>query len=85
MKMVLPFFWLGETGWLMPERLNRDEVNYYLQKCKEAGYNMVQVRCLIVCLRTIFMEKSSNPDGWNFKNIDKKSRVWLLEPHGLYH
>ena len=32
-----PFFWLGETGWLMPERLNRDEVNYYLQKCKEAG------------------------------------------------
>lgn len=41
-----PFFWLGETGWLMPERLNRDEVNYYLQKCKEAGYNMVQVQVL---------------------------------------
>jgi len=20
-----PFFWLGETAWLMPERLNRDE------------------------------------------------------------
>ena len=21
----VPFFWLGETGWLMPQRLNRDE------------------------------------------------------------
>ncbi|MBR2291366.1 MAG: DUF4038 domain-containing protein, partial [Prevotella sp.] len=37
-----PFFWLGETAWLMPERLNRDEVQYYLQCCQEAGYNMVQ-------------------------------------------
>ena len=24
----VPFFWLGETGWLMPQRLNRDEVSY---------------------------------------------------------
>ena len=39
-----PFFWLGETAWLMPERLNRDEVQYYLQCCQEAGYNMVQVQ-----------------------------------------
>ena len=39
----VPFFWLGETGWLMPQRLNRDEVSYYLNKCKDAGYNMVQV------------------------------------------
>ncbi len=23
-----PFFYLGETGWLMPERLNRDEVGF---------------------------------------------------------
>ena len=37
-----PFFWQGETGWLMPQRLNRDEVAYYLEKCRVAGYNMVQ-------------------------------------------
>ena len=36
----VPFFWLGETGWLMPQRLNRDEVSYYLNKCKDAGYNI---------------------------------------------
>ena len=41
-----PFFWLGETAWLMPERLNREEVLYYLRTCREAGYNMVQVQVL---------------------------------------
>lgn len=41
-----PFFWQGETGWLMPERLNRDEVSYYLEKCRKAGYNMVQIQVL---------------------------------------
>ena len=27
-----PFFWLGNTAWLMPERLNRDEVEFYLTR-----------------------------------------------------
>ena len=41
-----PFFWLGETAWLMPERLNREEVSYYLNKVRDAGYNMAQVQVL---------------------------------------
>ena len=41
-----PFFWQGETAWLMPERLNRDEVAFYLKSCKEAGYNLAQVQVL---------------------------------------
>ena len=41
-----PFFWLGETAWLMPERLNREEVDHYLKTCSAAGYNMVQVQVL---------------------------------------
>lgn len=41
-----PFFWLGETAWLMPERLNREEVNYYLKTCHEAAYNVVQIQVL---------------------------------------
>ena len=41
-----PFFWLGETGWLLPERLDRAEAQYYLQKCHAAGYNMVQIQVL---------------------------------------
>lgn len=41
-----PFFWLGETAWLMPQRLHREEVTYYLQRCAQAGYNMVQMQVL---------------------------------------
>ncbi len=41
-----PFFWLGETAWLMPERLNRDEVAFYFKCCNEAGYNLAQVQVL---------------------------------------
>ena len=41
-----PFFLLGETAWLMPERLNREEVQYYLGRCHQAAYNMVQVQVI---------------------------------------
>lgn len=41
-----PFFWQGETAWLMPERLNRDEVAFYLKSCREAGYNVAQVQVI---------------------------------------
>ena len=41
-----PFFWQGETAWLMPERLNRDEAAYYLKTCHEAGYNMAQIQVI---------------------------------------
>ena len=41
-----PFFWLGNTAWLMPERLNRDEVEYYLNIEREQGYNVEQVQVL---------------------------------------
>lgn len=41
-----PFFWLGDTGWLLPERLNRDEAVFYLRTCEEAGFNVVQVQTI---------------------------------------
>ena len=41
-----PFFWQGETAWLMPERLNREEVSFYLRNCRDAGYNMVQLQVI---------------------------------------
>lgn len=30
-----PFFWLGETGWYLPARLDRDEAEYYLDQCMQ--------------------------------------------------
>ena len=66
-----PFFWLGDTGWLMPERLNRDEVNFYLQSCKSAGYNVVQVQTINAVPAMNVYGQYSMIDGFNFKNIDR--------------
>ncbi len=39
-----PFFWIGNTGWLLPERLTREEADFFLETCRAAGYNVVQVQ-----------------------------------------
>lgn len=41
-----PFFWQGETGWLLAERLDRAEAEWYLQRCREEGYNVVQIQVI---------------------------------------
>ena len=37
-----PFFWLGDTAWLMLLKLNEDEIYTYLRNRKEKGYNVIQ-------------------------------------------
>ena len=66
-----PFFWLGDTGWLLPERLNRDEAEYYLEQCKQAGFNVVQVQTINGVPAMNFYGQSSMPDGFDFSNIDR--------------
>lgn len=66
-----PFFWLGDTGWLLPERLDRNEVSYYLNGCREAGFNVVQVQTINGVPAFNFYGQMSNPDGWDYSNIDK--------------
>jgi hypothetical protein len=67
-----PFFWLGETGWLLPQRLDREEAEYYLEQCKNAGYNVVQVQTLNNVPSMNKYGQYSNIDGFNFKNINQK-------------
>ena len=67
-----PFFWLGETGWLLPERLDRAEAEWYLQSCAKAGYNVVQVQTIDGVPAYNIYGQMSNIDGWNFKNINQK-------------
>lgn len=67
----MPFFWLGNTGWLMPERLNRDEVAYYLERCSLAGYNVVLIQVVNGVPATNFYGQSSMPDGFDFSRIDR--------------
>ena len=68
----IPFFWLGDTGWLLPERLDRDEAEYYLSQCAKRGYNVVQVQTMNAVPSYNFYGQSSLPDGFDFKNINKK-------------
>ena len=60
-----PFFWQGETGWLLPERLDRAEAEYYLQRCREAGYNVVQIQVIDGVPAYNIYGQPSNVDGWN--------------------
>lgn len=38
----IPFFWLGDTAWLMFSRLTQEEACTYLRNRKEKGYNVIQ-------------------------------------------
>ena len=37
-----PFFWLGDTGWELFHRLNREEADTYLKKRSEQGFTVIQ-------------------------------------------
>lgn len=41
-----PFFWLGDTAWLLLSRLDRAETETYLQTRKRQGFNVIQVMVL---------------------------------------
>ena len=41
-----PFFWLGDTGWLLFGKLDREEAVKYLENRKEKGFNVIQVMVL---------------------------------------
>jgi hypothetical protein len=50
-----PFFWLGDTGWLLLSRTNRAEAEQYLLTRKRQGFNVVQIMVL-------HTEKMTNPE-----------------------
>lgn len=70
-----PFFWLGDTGWLVPQHLDRSEVEYYFNKCRRAGYNMVQIQVMDAVPSYNIYGQQSLPYGWDFTKAD---------PEGIY-
>ena len=66
-----PFFWQGETGWLLPERLDRAEAAWYLQRCREAGYNVVQIQVIDGVPAYNIYGQPSNINGWDFSGINR--------------
>ena len=67
-----PFFWLGDTGWLMPQRLDREEVAFYLDNCSRAGFNVVQIQTLNGVPSMNVYGQYSMTDGFDFTHIDKE-------------
>jgi hypothetical protein len=41
-----PFFWLGDTAWLLFQKLSRPEVETYLEDRRRKGFNVIQVMVL---------------------------------------
>lgn len=41
-----PFFWLGDTGWLLFSKLTREESERYLENRAKNGFNVIQVMVL---------------------------------------
>lgn len=37
-----PFFWLGDTAWLLFQKLSWEEANRYLQNRRDKGFNVIQ-------------------------------------------
>lgn len=89
-----PFFWLGDTGWLLPQRLDRDEADLYLANTAEAGFNVVQVQVLNGVPSINRYGALSNPDGWNMEAVDRPGEygywdhidyiVDTAQRHGIY-
>ena len=65
-----PFVWMGETGWLLPERLTREEADFYLDACRDAGFNVVQVQTVNGVPARNAYGKLSMPEGFDFSKID---------------
>jgi hypothetical protein len=41
-----PFFWMGDTAWLLLSRLTREETDHYLATRRRQGFNVIQVMVL---------------------------------------
>lgn len=76
-----PFFWMGDTGWLLFVKCNREDAVHYLETRKKQGFNVVQVMVLHDMNNTknvygdnaLINEDASRPNvtpGSDFTNAD---------------
>ena len=66
------FFWLGDTGWEMLHRLNREEIRLYLQNRKVKGFNVIQAT---IISEFIHSDKSTNYYGDSILVDEDPSRL----------
>lgn len=85
-----PFFWLGDTAWLLFQKLDLQETEKYFINRKEKCFNVIQA---VLVHNTNFEAPQSNVTGGkDFSNLDTAHQYWdkvesvikLAEKHGLY-
>lgn len=71
-----PFFWLGDTAWLMLQKLDEEEMRIYLRNRAEKGYNVIQT----VLVHTLPKASASGSAGGSecslapgIKNVTEKA------------
>lgn len=69
-----PFFWLADTGWLLPERTNREEASHYLNEIASRGYNLVQVQTLNALQSDNSYGEISVPDDLDFEKMVRENK-----------
>ena len=74
-----PFFWLGNTSWLMPERLTRDEIEFYLTKEHEAGYNVEQIQVLNAIPTFNIYGMQANDESFDMQKFSRKDQYGYWE------
>ncbi len=81
-----PFFWLGDTGWLLPTKLDRDEARNYLQTAHNNGYNVVQVQtlCGVPCVNVYGQYSNNRYEPWDMSCFDNNSMTYTYWDHMDY-
>jgi hypothetical protein len=64
-----PFFWLGDTGWLVSSRMDRENMDFYLTSLKNKGFNVVQVSILHEIPFFNVYGKPALPYGFDFSKV----------------
>lgn len=67
-----PFFWLGETAWLLSSRSNQEEVKFFMSETKKQGFNVVQISVLHDIPFINVYGHYALPKGFDFSEIDKE-------------
>lgn len=69
-----PFFWLGDTGWLLLSKLSREEAEDYFDNRVENGFNMIQIMVLHTLKTVNYYGDSALIDGnIAYPNLRKNS------------
>ena len=74
-----PFFWLGNTAWLISERLTRDDVEFYLTKEREAGYNVEQIQVLNAIPTFNIYGMQANDESFDMQKFSRKDQYGYWE------